>query len=361
MLNPPLNSMGEPLRVEGEYFVMKRGGAEFEFKVERGSKYTGKGEMILTTCRVICLNNKNNSAFKAFDLPISLISQEGFEQPIFGANYICGKCKPLMNILPGNISFKIWFMNGGCGTFAPAYLKMVASCRRNKNRGIEQKLMSTVQNGTYRKTAYIDPNDPSVIYLQQPQLAQNIQYNPMGYTPIQQQPQAPLINQPNNPMMNSNMNNNYYQGNYNQNNMNNNYYQGNYNQNNANNNYQGNYNQNNANNNYQGNYNNANTNNNYYQGNMNNNYQGNYNQNNANNNYMNNNINNEAENKYPSLDELNNNDNAAAPQPAYPNQGIQGLNNVINDQNNNNNSGRKYFGFFGPSLQQNPNRPNNNQ
>ena len=75
---------------------------------------------------------------------------------------------------------------------------------------------------------------------------------------------------------------------------------------------------------------------------------------------MNNNINNEAENKYPSLDELNNNDNAAAPQPAYPNQGIQGLNNVINDQNNNN-SGGKYFGFFGPSLQQNPNRPNNNQ
>ena len=360
MLNPPLNSMGEPLRVEGEYFVMKRGGAEFEFKVERGSKYTGKGEMILTTCRVICLNNKNNSAFKAFDLPISLISQEGFEQPIFGANYICGKCKPLMNILPGNISFKIWFMNGGCGTFAPAYLKMVASCRRNKNRGIEQKLMSTVQNGTYRKTAYIDPNDPSVIYLQQPQLAQNIQYNPMGYTPIQQQP--PSMNQPNNPMMNNNMNanNNYYQGNYNQNNMNNNYYQGNYNQNNANNNYQGNYNQNNANNNYQGNYNNANTNNNCYQGNMNNNYQGNYNQNNANNNYMNNNINNEAENKYPSLDELNNNDNAAAPQPAYPNQGIQGLNNVINDQNNNN-SGGKYFGFFGPSLQQNPNRPNNNQ
>ena len=350
MLNPPLNSMGEPLRVEGEYFVMKRGGAEFEFKVERGSKYTGKGEMILTTCRVICLNNKNNSAFKAFDLPISLISQEGFEQPIFGANYICGKCKPLMNILPGNISFKIWFMNGGCGTFAPAYLKMVASCRRNKNRGIEQKLMSTVQNGTYRKTAYIDPNDPSVIYLQQPQLAQNIQYNPMGYTPIQQQPQVPSMNQPNNPMMNNNMNanNNYYQGNYNQNNVNNNYYQGNYNQNNAN-------------NNYQGNYNNPNTNNNYYQGNMNNNYQGNYNQNNAYNNNMNNNINSESENKYPSLDELNNNDNAAAPQPAYPNQGIQGLNNVINDQNNNSNSGGKYFGFFGPSLQQNPNRPNNNQ
>ena len=88
--------------------------------------------MILTSCRVICVNKKN-SAFKAFDLPLSLISNEGFAQPIFGANYIHGKCKPLLNSLPGDINFKIWLMNGGCGTFAPAYLKMVASCQRNKN------------------------------------------------------------------------------------------------------------------------------------------------------------------------------------------------------------------------------------
>jgi hypothetical protein len=42
-LNPPLNSIGEPCRVEGEFFVMKRNNVEFEFKVENGSKYTGKG------------------------------------------------------------------------------------------------------------------------------------------------------------------------------------------------------------------------------------------------------------------------------------------------------------------------------
>ena len=42
-LNPPLNQMGEPCRVEGELFVMKRKAVEFEFKVQNGSKYTGKG------------------------------------------------------------------------------------------------------------------------------------------------------------------------------------------------------------------------------------------------------------------------------------------------------------------------------
>jgi hypothetical protein len=42
-LNPPMTITGEPCRVEGEYFVMKRNGVEFEFKVDKGNTYTGKG------------------------------------------------------------------------------------------------------------------------------------------------------------------------------------------------------------------------------------------------------------------------------------------------------------------------------
>ena len=76
-------------------------------------------------------------------------------------------------------------MNGGCGTLAPAYLKMVKSCKRNKGRGAEQSVINSYQNG---KKAYIDPNDPSVIYLQQPEVTQNMNYNPFGYQPIPQGP-----------------------------------------------------------------------------------------------------------------------------------------------------------------------------
>ena len=153
--------------------------------------------MILTTARIVCLNHQN-SAFKAFDLPLALTFNESFEQPIFGANHIKGTCKPLIN-LPGNVNFKIWFMSGGCGTFAPAYLKMVYSMRVNRNRGIDQQIQRNIESGNYGKTAYIDPNDPSVIYLQQPQIVQGINYNPFGYQPIPQQPpiqQQPMYQQP---------------------------------------------------------------------------------------------------------------------------------------------------------------------
>ena len=39
------DSYGNPCRVSGEYFVMKRDGVEFEFKVTGGNKYTGKGQV----------------------------------------------------------------------------------------------------------------------------------------------------------------------------------------------------------------------------------------------------------------------------------------------------------------------------
>ena len=44
-LNPPLTNTNEPCRVEGEYFVLKRKGVEYEFKVKNGNKYTGVGSV----------------------------------------------------------------------------------------------------------------------------------------------------------------------------------------------------------------------------------------------------------------------------------------------------------------------------
>ena len=44
-LNPPLDSNGNPCRVNGEYFILNRTGVEFEFKVSGGNKYTGKGRV----------------------------------------------------------------------------------------------------------------------------------------------------------------------------------------------------------------------------------------------------------------------------------------------------------------------------
>ena len=134
--------------------------------------------MILTTSRIVCVNKDKSSKFRAFDLPIALTSKEDLKQPIFGANYICGDCQPLVQgSLPGTVHFKLWFMEGGCGTFVPSYLKMVASTRKNKK--VDSRIVNALQNGTYSSMAYVDPNDPSVIYLEQPAV-QSGGYNPFG-------------------------------------------------------------------------------------------------------------------------------------------------------------------------------------
>ena len=232
-----------------------------------------------------------------------------------------GTCKPLLNSLPGDIDFKIWLMNGGCGTLAPAYLKMVKSCKRNKGRGAEQNVINSYQG----KKAYIDPNDPSVIYLQQPEVSKNINYNPFGNQPAPQGPQQVKPNYGNNnmnyqpaPMPNPNMPNNNYP------------------------NYQMNQNQINNNQPPMNNINNMPPN---YGNNINNNYQ----------NFSNNNQ--HDENDLPSAEEINNQYNNNNNNQQYPEHGMQGINDVINNQPQ---EGGKYFGLWGPSLDRNPNHPNNN-
>lgn len=89
-LNPPLNGSGEPLRIQNEHFILERKGIEFEVKIEGMGKLKGKGRSILTSNRIVLLNDRGGSdnVLKAFDLPLALMFKESFEQPIFGANYI---------------------------------------------------------------------------------------------------------------------------------------------------------------------------------------------------------------------------------------------------------------------------------
>ena len=218
-------------------------------------------------------------------------------------------------------------MNGGCGTLAPAYLKMVKSCKRNKGRGAEQSVINSYQNG---KKAYIDPNDPSVIYLQQPEVVQNMDYNPFGYQPISQGPPMQVGPQQVNP--NQNYNNMNYQPAPMPNMPNNNYPSYQMNQNQIN----------------QPPMNNMN------------NMPPNYG-NNVNNNYPNfDNNNQQGEMDLPTSEEVyaqSNNNNMNNQNQQYPEHGMEGLNGVINNQPQ---EGGKYFGFWGPSLDRNPNHPNNN-
>ena len=64
-------------------------------KIDGMGKLKGKGECVLTTNRIVLINCKGSGELKAFDLPLALMFGESFEQPIFGANYVKGTCKPL--------------------------------------------------------------------------------------------------------------------------------------------------------------------------------------------------------------------------------------------------------------------------
>jgi len=55
-LNPPLNSLGDPLRVQGENYLLERKGIEFEIKILNLGKFRGKGKLILTSNRIILIN-----------------------------------------------------------------------------------------------------------------------------------------------------------------------------------------------------------------------------------------------------------------------------------------------------------------
>lgn len=60
---------------------MSRFGIEFEIKIASMGKLKGKGSCILTTNRIVLLNEKGgaNDTLKAFDLPLALMFNESFE------------------------------------------------------------------------------------------------------------------------------------------------------------------------------------------------------------------------------------------------------------------------------------------
>ena len=47
---------------------------------------------------------------------------------------------------------------------------MVLTLRKNNNKGLDQKMMNSIASGQFAKVAYVDPNDPSVIFLEQPEV-----------------------------------------------------------------------------------------------------------------------------------------------------------------------------------------------
>ncbi|WOK96922.1 UPF0664 stress-induced protein C29B12.11c [Canna indica] len=185
-LNPHLFGNGMPIPFVGEMFVLARDGVEFEIDKIPGAHadhVKAKGTIYLSNIRMVFVAKKPTGYFVAFDMPLLFVRGEKFHQPVFHCNNISGLVEPVVpegqhRALYSTHKFKILFKEGGCGTFVPLFLNLIATVRQyNKHAAppaheatplIDPLLASQTPVGDMMQQAYVDPNDPTKIFLQQP-------------------------------------------------------------------------------------------------------------------------------------------------------------------------------------------------
>ncbi|OVA17315.1 hypothetical protein BVC80_1837g119 [Macleaya cordata] len=185
-LNPQLFPNGMPVPFVNEMFVFARDGVEFEIdKIPgtHGGNVKAKGTIYMSNIRMVFVANKPVGSFIAFDMPLLYVREEKFNQPIFFCNNISGRVEPVVpedqhRALYSTHSFKILFKEGGCGTFVPLFFNLIASVRQYSQHSTNfaseaASRMDPLQAAQtpvdeMMRSAYVDPNDPTRIFLQQP-------------------------------------------------------------------------------------------------------------------------------------------------------------------------------------------------
>ncbi|CAM9504077.1 unnamed protein product [Hapterophycus canaliculatus] len=124
-----------------EVLLARRDGMHLDLTVPTVGRFRATGDAYLTTERVVfCASKPHKSQnagmlFKGFDIPLHMLSDEMFEQPIlFGANNLSGMVQtnvayagdtPAGIHATGtpviNSSWRLSFRNGGFGTFLRAF------------------------------------------------------------------------------------------------------------------------------------------------------------------------------------------------------------------------------------------------
>lgn len=187
-LNPQLYENGSPVPFVDEMFILRRDAVDFEVdKIPEapGSKLTGRGTAYLSNYRIVFVLSKPVDNIHGFDLPLVYIHEEKFNQPIFFCNNLAGKVHPVIpeganRALYAPHVFKIMFKEGGTGTFIPLFMNMIKSVRASQRMmeassqqppsapPAEPLPAASAPVDEMMRHAYIDPSDPSKLYLQQP-------------------------------------------------------------------------------------------------------------------------------------------------------------------------------------------------
>lgn len=196
-------------------------GADYPFPANKGNEYTymrvdgvklklflpdrtikDDGTVFLTSTRLVFVKNpkgRKNANFKGLELPYHLMDKPKFEQPVFGMNYITGTIRPLVddpNAIQVPCTWNLIFSGGNCARFLTTFTHVY---EESKKRKPSENIVRPMDHFMCPNSAYIDPNDPSHIYINAP-------VNPSVYQPqnITQNHYVPVAN--------TNMNNPNYSG-----------------------------------------------------------------------------------------------------------------------------------------------------
>lgn len=186
-VNPQLFPNGWPVPFYGELSVLARDGVEFEVdKIPGSGKVKAKGTIYLSNVRMVFVASKPVGNFYAFDMPLLYVHDEKFNQPIFHCNNISGLVEPVVpetenRALYSTHSFKILFKEGGCGTFIPLFFNLISTVRQHHQQAapvseprVDPLRAAQTPVDDMMRHAYVDPNDPTKIFLQQPTPESNL-------------------------------------------------------------------------------------------------------------------------------------------------------------------------------------------
>mmetsp|Transcript_23304 Transcript_23304/g.38980 ORF Transcript_23304/g.38980 Transcript_23304/m.38980 type:complete len:215 (-) Transcript_23304:128-772(-) len=180
-LNPrlysePVGDLGKPCPVGfvGEVFILSRDGMELEFELSStGTTVNCRGVLFLSNVRMVFIADKPTADFTALDMPLAYLRSEKINQPIFWCNNLTANVfsvesgGPTGDAPPWPVKF--YFKEGGLGTFIPLFFDTLQVVRTPPLPASDQTIPSAppgVEEVVRR--AYVDPNDPTTVYLTQP-------------------------------------------------------------------------------------------------------------------------------------------------------------------------------------------------
>jgi len=147
--------------------------------------YKATGVIYLSDIRIVFIADRpsqiNGQPIQAYDFPLGFVSQEEFNQPIFGCNNLSGAVR-LVNqteVVPPN-TFKLFLLKGGINTFLPLFYQFLHKIRQELGQPAQEvtprpapsapqdgdvfALDSEAQNVV--RNAFVDPSDPTTLYVE---------------------------------------------------------------------------------------------------------------------------------------------------------------------------------------------------